>query len=56
MIAKACLIAGCVFAPGVLKAFLDPIKKVMTAGCRDYVDNIAIIATRHKAGRVIPKF
>ena len=56
MRAKAGLIAGCAFAKDVLKALLDPINTVMTAECRDYVDDITIIATGHKAGKVIPDF
>ena len=42
--AKAGIIAGCAFAKDVLKAILEPIKEVMQAECRDYVDDITIIA------------
>ena len=56
MRAKAGLIAGCAFAKDVLKAFLETIKQVTTAECRDYVDDITIIARGFKAEKVIPKF
>ena len=56
MRAKAGLIAGCGFAKDVLKGFLEPIKQVMTAECRDYVDDIAIIARGLKAEKAIPNF
>ena len=49
-------VAGCAFAKDVLKAFLEPIKTVMTAECRDYVDDITIIARGFKAEKVIPQF
>ena len=42
--AKAGIIAGCAFANDVLKAFLEAVKEVMQAECRDYVDDIMIIA------------
>ena len=40
----------------VLKAFIEPIKTVMTAECTDYADDITIIATGNKAGKVIVYF
>ena len=42
--AKAGIIAGCAFAKDVLKAFLEPTREVMQAECRDYVDDITVIA------------
>ena len=56
MRAKAGIIPGCAFAKDVLKAFLEPIKQITTAECRDYVDDITIIARGFKAEQVIPNF
>ena len=50
MRSRAGLIAGCAFAKDVLKAFLEPIKNVMTAECRDHVDDIR----GFKAEKAIP--
>ena len=52
--AKAGILAGCAFAKDVLKAFLDPIKEVMQAECRDYVDDITIIARGYDHRYMIP--
>ena len=41
MEAKARLIAGCAFAKDVLNYFLDPIKQVIEAECRDTRGNEA---------------
>ena len=54
--AKAGIIAGCAFAKDVLKAFLEAIKEVMQAECRDYVDDITIIARGHDHRYTIPFF
>ena len=56
MKANAGLIAGCAFAKDVLTSFLDPIKQVMEAECRDYVDDITIIARGHEARYTVPFF
>ena len=54
--AKAGIIAVCAFAKDVLKAVLEPIKEVMEAECRDYVDDITIIARGHDHKYVVPFF
>ena len=54
--AKAGIIAGCAFANDVLKAFLELIKEVMQTECRDYVDDITIIARGHDHRYSIPLF
>ena len=56
MRAQAGLIAGCAFDKDILKAFLEPIKKVISAECRDYVEDITIIAKGTKAQKVVPDF
>ena len=54
--AKAGIIAGCAFAKDALKAFLEPIKEVMQAECRDYVDDITVIARGYDHRYTIPFF